>query len=112
MLLTTGMFTTLRVIRLVVSTAPVPDPHKYVFVGLAGAISAGSFRSVTTWASADACFQPEVATYLNSCSIVSVNCATSLDVPDVKNKSSYPLVGTQNILFVVVGALLAVPDFF
>ena len=106
-----GMFNTPRVIRLVVSTASVPDPHKYVLVGLAGAIHAGFFRLVMTLASADACFQPDADTYLNSCSIMSVLCTASLTVPDVK-KSSYPLFGTQNVIFVAVGALLVGPDFF
>ena len=109
---TIGMFTTPRVIRSVVLTASGPNPQKYVLVGLAGATSAGLFSFVMTLASDEACFQSNVATYLYSCSIVSKNCAASVSIPNVKNKSSYPLVGTQNILFVVVGALLAVPDFF
>ena len=65
-----------------------------------------------TLASTEAFFQPNVATYLDSCYIVSVNCAASLAVSDVKNTSSYPLVGAQNVFFVVVVALFAGPDFF
>ena len=70
-----------------------PDPQKYVLVGLAGATSAGSLLSAMNLASAEACFQLDVARYLDSCSIVSVNFAASLAVPDVKNTYSYPLVG-------------------
>ena len=93
---------------MVVLTALGPDPHKYVLVGMFGAISAGSLRSVMT----KACFQPDVATYLDSCSIVSAKCASSLAVPDVENTYLYPSVGAQNVFFVVIGALLAIPDFF
>ena len=41
-----------------------------------------------------------------------MNCATYLEVPDVKNISSYPLVGAKNVFFVVVKALFVGPDFF
>ena len=102
--LTIGMFTTPKVIQLVVLTVLVPDPHKYILVGLAGATSAWSFRLVMTLANYEACLQPNLFTYLDSCSIMSVNCAASLEGPDVKNTSSYPLVGAQNVFFVVVGA--------
>ena len=112
MSLTIRVFTTPRLIRSVVSTASGPDPLKYVLVGLAGANIVESFRLVTTLASAEACFQPNVATYCDSCSTVSMNCAASLAVPDVKNISSYPLVGARNLFFIVAGALLVNPDFF
>ena len=106
------MFTTPRVILLVVSTASGTDPIKYVLVGLAGDTSVGSYRSVVTLASAEACLQPNIATYRDSCSIVSMNCAASLAVPDVKNTSSYNLVGARTVFFVVAESLLADPDFF
>ena len=97
---------------MVVSTASGPNPHKYVLVGLAGTTSAGSFRLVMTLASAESCFQTDVSMYLDSFSIVSMNCAAYLAVPDVENTSSYPLVSAQNVFFVVVGALLAGPNLF
>ena len=53
---TIRVFTTPRVIRLVVSTASGPDRLKYVLVGLTGATSVGSLRSVMTLASAEAFF--------------------------------------------------------
>ena len=109
---TIGMFTTPRVIQSVVSTMSGPDPRKYVLVSLAGATSAGSLRSVMTLTSAEACFQPDIATYLGSFYIVSVNCATSLAVTDVNNTSLYPLVGAQNIFFVFIRVLFAGPDLF
>ena len=65
-----------------------------------------------TLASAEACFHPDVATYLYNCYILSVEYVASLALPDVKNTSSYPLVGARNVFFVVVGALFAGPDFF
>ena len=43
---------------------------------------------------------------------MSVNCAASLAVIDVKDTYSYPLIGARNFFFVVAGALLAGPDFF
>ena len=97
---------------MVVSTALGPNPHKYVLVGMAGATSTGYLRSVMTLASADAFFQTDVATYLNSCYLLFVNCVASLAVPNVKNRSSYPLVGAQNVFFVVIGALFSGPNFF
>ena len=109
---TIGMFNTPRVIRSVVLIALGPDQHNYVLVGMAGATSAWSLRLVMALASAEACFQPNVFTYFDSCSIVSLNCTTSLAIPDVKNTSSYSLVGTRNALFVIVGALFAGPNFF
>ena len=112
MLTTIGMFNRPRVIQSVVSTASGPNRRKYFLFGLAGATSAGSMRSVMTLASAEACFQPDVATYLDSCSIMSVNCAASLAVPNVKNTSSYPFVGARNVFFVVVRVLFANPEFF
>ena len=108
---TIGMFTTPRVIQLVVSVVSGPNPRKYVLVGLAGATSAGSLRLVVTLANAEACFQPDVTTCLNSLSIVSVNCAASLAVSDVENTSLYPLVGAWNVFLVVVRALFAIPEF-
>ena len=66
MLPTIGVFTTPRVIRSVVLTALGPNPHKYVLFGLAGANSAGYLRSVMTLASAEACFQPDVVTHIDS----------------------------------------------
>ena len=65
-----------------------------------------------TLANADDCFQPNVAKYLNSFCIVSVNCAAYLAVPDVKNIYSYPLVGARKVFFIFVGALFSAPDFF
>ena len=112
MSLTIGMFTTPRVIRSVFLTASGIDPRKYVLVGLAGATGAGSLRLVMNLESAEACFRPDVAMYLNSCYIVSVNCATYLAVPDVNNTSSYPLVSARNVFFIVFGALFSRPDFF
>ena len=106
------MFTTPKVILLVVSTTSGPDPLKYVLFGLTGDTSVGYFRSVMTLESTETYFQSDVATYRYSCSIVSIKCATSLAVPNLKNTSLYPLVGARNILFVVSGALLAEPDFF
>ena len=97
---------------MVVSTALGPNPHTYVLVGMAGAASAGSLGSGTTLASTEAFFQTDVATYLDSCYLVFVNCAASLAVPDVKNTSSYPLVGVRNVFFVVIGALFSGPNFF
>ena len=112
MSLNIGMFTTPRATRLVVSPASGPDPRKYVLDGLAGAISSGSLRSVMTLENAEACFQPDVTTYLDSFSIVSMNCAASVFVPNVKNTSSYHLVGARNVFFFVVEALFAGPNFF
>ena len=109
---TIGVFTTPRVIRSVVSTASGPDLRKYVLLGLAGDTSAGYLSLVMTLASAEACFQPDVATYLYNCYILSVEYVASLALPDVKNTSSYPFVDTQNIFFVFVGVLFAGPAFF
>ena len=112
MLLTIGMFITPRVIRSVVLNASGPDPLKYVLVDLTGATSVGSFMLVMTLPIAEACFQTDCVTYHNTCSIVSMNCAVSLAVPNVKNISLYPLVDARNVLFVVARALLANPNFF
>ena len=109
---TIGMFTTPRVIRSVVSAASGSDPRKCFLVCLDGVTSTGSLRSFMTLARAEACSQPDVTTYLDSCFIVSVNGAASLAVPNVKNTSLYPLVGAQNVCFVIVGALFSSPNFF
>ena len=51
---TIGIFNTPRVMQLVASTAPGPNPHKYVLVDWAGATSAGFLRLFMTLASAEA----------------------------------------------------------
>ena len=52
-----------------------------------------------TLVSSEACFQPDVATYLNICSIVYMNYAASLAVPDVKKYIFVPFGRRPERLF-------------
>ena len=92
--------------------ASVPDPLKYVLVGLTGDTSVGSFRLVIPFGSAENFFQPHFSTYRDSCSTVSRNCTAALAVPGIKNTYLYPLVGAQNFFFVVARALISDPELF